>query len=84
MSDCTKIRDKIVHVLTHFPVLSPSMLQVGIGPGTSPRYWRPELDKLIQEGKVLREEHGIEHPDGQYRTVTKLRLASEELPVLNS
>jgi hypothetical protein len=77
MSECAKIRGKILQVLTHFPVLSPSMLQVGIGPGISPRVWRPELDKLVQEGKILRQEKGIEDLSGQYRTIIQIQLAPE-------
>lgn len=77
---CARIRDKIVHVLTHFPILSPSMLQVGIGPNTPPRQWHPELDRLIREGKVLRETKGVEDAAGQYRSITRISLAPSPEP----
>lgn len=68
------IRDKILHVLKHYPVLSPSMLQVGIGPSISPRAWHPVLDSLVQENIVQKSERGVEDPSGRYRSITLIQL----------
>jgi len=72
--------EKIVFTLTLFPRLTPTMLQVGIGPHVPPRRWRPILERLVTEGKISREERGVTTPIGQYRTVTILSL-SEPVPL---
>lgn len=62
------IEDKILHTLSVYPRISPSMLQVGVGPSLSPVIWRPILDSLIMQGKVKREHIRRESPGGRTRT----------------
>ena len=72
--DAASFRDKIVHVLTLYPVISPTMLQMGLGPSTKPKLWRPDLQMLIDEGIVLQETVSKQTPSGQYRQYQRLSL----------
>lgn len=67
-------REKIIHVLTVWPRLSPSMLQIGLGTGLSSRLWRPILETLITEGIVIREEVTARSPIGRDQSYTILSL----------
>ena len=73
-TDSNDIRERIVHILTHFPILSPSMLQTGIG-NTKPRYWKPVLEVLIEEGVVKREYDLSIAPSGRDHHYQKLSLS---------
>src|SRR3990172_6202219 len=68
------VRDRIIHVLTIYPILSPSMLQVGLGTSTQPGLWRPVLERMIDEGVVIVEEVQLEHPSGRSYPYKKLSL----------
>ncbi len=46
------IRDRIVNLLTVYPRLSPSMLQIGLGTSLPPTIWRPILTDLINDGTI--------------------------------
>lgn len=70
----THIKGKIIHVLSIYPKLMPSMLQVGIGPSISPGLWHPILEALISEGIVDRQEVGNTSPQGRYNKSTVLSL----------
>ena len=69
-----QIRDKICHLLKLFPRISPSMMQVGIGPAVPPKMWRPLLEQLITEGKVMRTSELHETPGGRQQSYTILSL----------
>lgn len=64
------IQDKILHTLSIWPRISPSMLQVGIGTAISPKMWHPIYERLIKEGRVLREEVSGRGPTGRDQTYT--------------
>jgi hypothetical protein len=68
------LRDKILFTLAHYPVLTPTMLQVGIGPHHAPKDWRPILQQLLDTGFIRREEETTTSTYGQARTLVKLRL----------
>ena len=68
------IHDKIVHVLTIWPQLSPSMLQVGIGTAVSPRIWHPVLENMISTGKIVKNEVRARSPTGRDQVYTVLEL----------
>lgn len=70
------IREKIIHVLTIWPILSPSMLQVGIGTALTPKLWHPVLNNLIIEGVVKREEYRAKTPTNRDQVYTRLSLAA--------
>ncbi len=68
------IREKITHVLSIYPKLSPSMLQTGIGTSMPPFLWRPVLLDLISKSIVKMEEEVREAPSGRHRLYTILSL----------
>lgn len=70
------IRDKIAHVLSIWPKLSMSMLQVGIGTALSPKMWHPVLAKMIDEGVVIKQDVGASGPTGRYQNYVVIRLSS--------
>jgi hypothetical protein len=72
-----KIREQIIHILGIYPILSPTMLQGGLGPYKKPAQWKPILEELIREGIVVREATDqIMTPSNRYNTYTLLRLAN--------
>lgn len=68
------LRLKIIHTLLIYPIISPAMLQAGIGPTTKAKFWRPILDELIEEGKISRTTETSIAPNGRYNQYTLLRL----------
>ncbi len=75
--DTGNIKEKIVHMLTIYPLISPTMLQGGLGPYVKPRDWKPLLEVLIQEGVVVRTQEEVFTPNDRFNTYTKLSLASK-------
>lgn len=71
----TLIRDKIIHALDVFPVLSPSSLHVVIGPHIPSSQWRGVLEALLRDGTVCQESIVTPTPYGQHRSYTRLFLA---------
>lgn len=69
------IRELIIHLLRIYPVVSPTMLQSGLGPYVKPAIWRPVLQELIAEGVVVEDQETLQTPRGRYNTYTKLHLA---------
>ena len=67
------IPGRIVHVLKHYPVISPSMLQTGLG-NIKPKDWRPVLEDLIRQGTVHRDMQVDLSPSGQDRHYIKIYL----------
>ena len=68
------IHDKICHVLTIYPGISYSMLQVGIGPAISPRMWHPVMQKLKERGRVQEREQIVKGPTDRVQTYKHLWL----------
>lgn len=48
------IKDRIKYILSIYPKVSPSMLQIGIGTSIPPDLWRPVLDEMINTDEVER------------------------------
>lgn len=76
-TDEPSIRARIIHVLSLYPRLNHTMLQVGLGTSFPPRYWRPVLIKMIQEKVIKQEEEMRTGPTGRYNMYTFLSLAEE-------
>lgn len=72
------IEAKILHVLTIWPKLSPSMLQVGIGTAVTPKLWHPILASLIAEGRVTRREVQAKAPSGRDQTYVVISLPASK------
>lgn len=69
------IRKKIVFILELYPVILPSMLQIGLGTQTPPAMWRPILNQMVAEGTIMREEKHATAPTGHSKFYTKLSLS---------
>ena len=76
-----EIETRILHLLRIYPVISPTMLQSGLGPSTKPAQWRPVLVDLIANGKVLEQQESMQTPSERYNTYTKLSLPGTTVSV---
>lgn len=70
------IRAKIIHILKIYPIISHSMLQIGLGSSLPPAIWRPVLYKMISDEEVMEDHLFMASPTGRQQTYTQLRLAS--------
>lgn len=76
--EARKIGEKIVHILSIYPVLSPSMLQAGLGPQIAAKQWRPMLEILIENNTIKQESVTLESPSGRTITYTQLSLLKKQ------
>ena len=70
-----EVRSRIEHVLKIYPVLSFTMLQVGLGTGFRPIFWRPVLNEMIQDGTVRHWEEMRAGPTGRYNMYSFISLS---------
>ncbi len=75
------IETKILHLLKIYPIISPTMLQSGLGPSTKPAQWRPVLSRLIVSGAVIETHEDIQTPSDRYNTYSKLSLPGTTVSV---
>ncbi|MEE8599020.1 MAG: hypothetical protein V3S69_05875 [Dehalococcoidales bacterium] len=75
------IEEKILHILRIYPVISPTMLQGGLGPYMKPAVWRPVLQRLISDGKVVETQDSMQTPSQRYNTYSKLSLPGTTVSV---
>ncbi len=78
------IRDKILHILKLYPIISPTMLQGGLGPYMKPIQWRPVLENLIAQGVVVESQRSRQTHQERYNTYTFLHLAETKLTHIDS
>lgn len=76
-----EIATKILHLLSIYPIISPTMLQGGLGPYMKPALWRPVLAELIESGKVILEQESMQTPTDRYNTYSKLSLPDTTISV---
>lgn len=76
-----EIETRILHLLKIYPLISPTMLQSGLGPSTKPENWRPVLVDLVQRGVVIEEQQSMQTPSERYNTYTKLSLPGTTVSV---
>lgn len=76
-----EVEAKILHLLAIYPVISPTMLQSGLGPYTKPAVWRPVLQRLIEEKKVVETQESLQTPSDRYNTYNKLSLPNVQVLV---
>ena len=69
------MRIKILHVLSIYPKISATMLQVGIGTGISPDIWHPILERLIIDGLVDKKQVRVMTPKGRDQVYTIISLS---------
>ncbi len=72
--EAQEIEAKILHLLRIYPIISPTMLQGGLGPYTKPAIWRPVLNQLIKDGKVIETQESRQTPAERYNTYSRLQL----------
>jgi len=68
-----QVRIRILTIFQHYPKISPSMLQVGIGPQIAPRDWHPVLESLILENAIERLYYTGSSPTGRSSIYTYLQ-----------
>lgn len=73
-----KVRERIIHLLELYPVLSHSMIGIGLGVQIPAWMWRPELQLLINEGIVSRDDVVAQSVTGRLQTYTQLTLVPPE------
>lgn len=68
------IREKITHILSIYPKISVSMLQIGVGTSLMPSLWKPILNQMVKEGIIreVREMHMT--PAGRQQSYVILSL----------
>jgi hypothetical protein len=69
-----EIKAKILKVLEIYPRISPSMLQIGIGPQYKAEAWRPVLEALVSEGLVAQDDIADFSVTGRYQLYKVLHL----------
>lgn len=62
------IEERILHVLSIYPKISPSMLQIGLGSNVPPKIWRPVLQQLMDKNLVVQETIVNMSPKGRSQT----------------
>lgn len=73
------VRAKILHLLELYPIISPTMLQAGLGPATKPKVWRPVLAELVTLGLVVEDEIPTTTTTERYNSYKRLHLPGVEV-----
>lgn len=71
------IRQKIIHILKIYPIISHSMLQIGLGSSLPPSIWRPVLSAMIEDDEIVEDHLFLTTPTGRQQTYTQLKLAKQ-------
>ncbi len=74
------IEERIIHCLGIYPIISPSMLQMGIGSRFKPEDWKPVLRDMIDRGIVIEDEYKTQSVAGRYYEFGRLRLTTTSAP----
>lgn len=72
------IAARIKHILSVFPKLSHSMLQVGLGSTIPAKDWRPILDEMVAEGTVSIQTKYLTTPAERSQGYSIISLTEEE------
>ncbi len=78
-NDTEDIATKILHLLSIYPIISPTMLQGGLGPQMRPASWRPVLAQLVKDGKVIESNKSMTTPADRYNTYIRLSLTGTDI-----
>lgn len=70
--------EKILHVLNIYPAISTTMLAIALGSSIPSALWKPELERLVDEGKVVRRQIAVKSLSGRFLTCTILHLEGYE------
>ena len=72
------IRAKIIHVLSIYPKISISMLQVGMGTSLMPALWKPVLNQMIADKTVIQDRKTFLTPTERQQGYTILSLGNPD------
>lgn len=70
-----EVREKILHVLSIYPKISPSMLQIALNIKSA--IWRPVVDTLVEEGLIKRSSLISPTPGGRHQSYIVLKRVGE-------
>lgn len=73
-SEEERIAAKIVMYLEVYPMISPTMLQVALGPQVKPAIWRPVLDNMVDNEIVIRDTVSHARENGLRRDFIRIYL----------
>lgn len=83
-SEDSLLRKRIITILIIYPRISPSMLQVAIGPIVKPGVWRPILEDLIRIGTIDRLQESRQSERGRWKTIIILQLSETAKSIIDS
>lgn len=69
------VRKRIEHVLYLYPILNHTMLQIGLGTGFRPMYWRPVLQEMVQDHTISEWQEMRAGPTGRFNMYTFIQLS---------
>ena len=75
--EAREVADKIHHILTYFPKITHSMLQVGLGSTVPASQWRPVLEEMVLEGEVRIESVMTTLPSGRAANYSIIQLGQD-------
>lgn len=75
MDETVEMQARIRLLLEIYPVISPTMLQAGLGPQIPPAKWRPALDKMLESGEVKQDAVYKQSVSGRFRNYSRLGFA---------
>lgn len=74
--DTSVIRERILHLLDIYIVVTPTMIQGSLGSAIKPAVWKEVMHHLCDEGLVIQDQTpSIVSPAGRYQTYKRLYLA---------
>lgn len=74
--DSASIRERILHLLDIYIVVTPTMIQGSLGSGIKPSVWKEEMHRLCDEGLIIQDQTpSVISPAGRYQTYKRLYLA---------
>jgi len=71
------IEARIMHILSIYPKLSNSMLQVGMGTSLPPKIWKPTLMALVKSGVLTSSSVSSVTPEGRAQSYTVLSITGK-------
>lgn len=73
-----QMEEKILHILSIYPKISPSMMQISIGSNMPAHIWKAAWRKLLGEGKVRQDFIVATTPTGRSQSHTIYSIAPQE------
>jgi hypothetical protein len=58
-------KQKLLHLLDIYPYLPKALIQTGMSPALPPKFWKPILDKCVEDGEILVAKISTQTPNGR-------------------